>query len=205
MLLSLIRLALNLKRISGNAICSAVSLSSISSTVATSSIFSTANKLRSGVNTTCVPLPSFSPFSTFVFFAPSVLIILTLLPLCQVKPTNLLLIKFVQALPTPLAPIVTRSSSKLVPAFTLVQAATGRNTFLLVLVSTTSSCGMPRPLSVIVIALPLTVTLISFACLKFVRIASSIQLSMISSIILLSAGTYFIFCQLPNTNRSTSS
>ena len=113
----------------------------------------------------------------------------TRLPLHQVLPTNLEDKKLVAAEPTPLVPIVTRSSSNDVPALTRVQAATGRSILSPEASSKISSCGIPRPLSVTTTTPFLTDTSILLANLKLVRIASSIALSRISSTILDKAGT----------------
>ena len=153
---------------------------------------------------TLVPLPSFLDVVALTTSLPLTAATLTACPFCHVRPVNFFDIKLVQAEPTPLAPIVVRSSSNDVPAFVLVHAATGRS-ILLPSESVTSSCGIPRPLSTIVNSSPLIVTLIWLACLNPVRIASSIALSIISSTILLRAGTYSTVCHLPKMKRSTVS
>ena len=105
--------------------------------------------------------------------------------------------------PTPFCPPVLRSESspKLPPAFVLVHAATGPG------ISSPSGvitidCGIPRPLSSIITLLPLRSTEILFANLKLVRIASSTELSIISSISLITPATYVIGAYLPKRNRS---
>ena len=112
--------------ISGNAICKLIRRSSINVIVSSWSNESTSNKSKSGIKDTSVPFPAFDPVLTFMVSAPSLQSSCIDFLLDHVLPVNVLDKKLVAAEPTPLVPIVTRSSSNDVPALTFVQAATGR-------------------------------------------------------------------------------
>ena len=93
--------------------------------VSSSSNELTSNISKSGIKDTSVPFPALLPCLIFCSSAPSLQSTCTNFLLDHVFPVKDADKKFVAAEPTPLVPIVTRSSSKEVPALTLVHAATG--------------------------------------------------------------------------------
>ena len=109
-----------------------MSRSSINIIVSSWSNESTSNNSKSGTNDTSVPFPALLPVLTFIVSAPSLQSSCIDFLLDHVLPVNVLDRKLVAADPTPLVPIVTRSSSKEVPALTFVHAATGLAMFSLV-------------------------------------------------------------------------